>query len=254
MNKVKILEMLNKAALFAAGGVGYHVIDRALYYNENKLEEGIQTDRAEKLQTGIEEIKGGLSGIHEELEGLNVNFKSMREGAGGIYKENIGLIREKWFESAQAIKEKCGKVESKLSELSIPDWSNSEEHKRIEQIRGIVDNFTEYMENLEKTNKFLSNFSELYKYLDSISLLQESSLFHILLFIILSITVFNILSVLFANEIIKFFKLEEKYPSFELFFKLRMKFQRYYLMWNVLILLFVCIVGISIDILLFTVG
>ena len=77
---------------------------------------------------------------------------------------------------------------------------------------------------------------------------------YILLFIVLLLTVFNILSVLFGNEIIKYFNLEERFPRLGLFFRLRIKFQRYYLMWNVLILFFVCIVCIIIDILLFTVG
>ena len=64
----------------------------------------------------------------------------------------------------------------------------------------------------------------------------------------------NILSVLFGNEVIKYFNLEEKFPRLGLFFRLRLKFQRYYLILNVLTLLFVCFVGIIVDILLFTVG
>ena len=36
-NKTKILDAINKAAIFTAGGVGYHLIDRVLNYKENKF-------------------------------------------------------------------------------------------------------------------------------------------------------------------------------------------------------------------------
>ena len=113
----------------------------------------------------------------------------------------------------------------------------------------------EIIENLIKeVNNFIPSLSKLYKYLDSISLLQESSLFHISLFIVILITVFNIFSVLFANEVIRYFNLEERFPRLGIFFKLRIKFQKYYLFWSVFTLFIVCLAGIGIDILLFTVG
>ena len=57
------------------------------------------------------------------------------------------------------------------------------------------------------------------------------------MFVVIILNVINILSVLFGNEIIRYFNLEEKFPRLGLFFRLRLKFQRYYLIWNVLILL-----------------
>ena len=253
-NKSKIFDAFNKAAIFMAGGVGYHLIDRALYFNDNKIEDKIQKDRAKELQNSLKELNEGISGIGKELNSLNDKFKSMREEHISRYSENLGQLKANWIEMAQGIKEKCGSVESKLSELSLPDWENSVPYKEIKEVLALVDEFSKYIDSLEKPNKFLSDFSKFYKYLDNISILQESSLFHILLFIVLLLTVFNILSVLFGNEIIKYFNLEERFPRLGLFFRLRIKFQRYYLIWNVLILFFVCIVGIIIDILLFTVG
>ena len=76
---------------------------------------------------------------------------------------------------------------------------------------------------------------------------------HILLFSILIISVINILSVLFGNEVIKYFNLEEKFPRLGLFFRLRLKFQRYYLIWNVLILFLVCVLGIYVNLLLYSI-
>ena len=73
------------------------------------------------------------------------------------------------------------------------------------------------------------------------------------MFVVIILNVINILSVLFGNEIIRFFNLEERYPKLGIFFKLRIKLQRYYLMWSVFILFLVCISGIGIDILLFSI-
>ena len=53
------------------------------------------------------------------------------------------------------------------------------------------------------------------------------------MFVVIILNVINILSVLFGNEIIRFFNLEERYPKLGIFFKLRIKLQRYYLMWSV---------------------
>nr|WVH38152.1 LAGLIDADG endonuclease [Poriella subacida] len=101
------------------------------------------------------------------------------------------------------------------------------------------------------------NFQKFYKYLDSLTLLQESSLLHIIMFIVIFTTVFNILGVLLGNEMVRYFNLEERFPLPSnrggFYFKLRTKFQRYYLIWNVFILFIICIVGVGINILLFVV-
>ena len=105
----------------------------------------------------------------------------------------------------------------------------------------------------ESTNKLVSVINRLYEYLDTLSILQESSILHILLFTVLTDTVFNILSVLFGFELIKYFKVEERMPKLAGFFRLRAQFQRYYLIWNVSILFTVCLFGIIVNLLLFTV-
>ena len=105
----------------------------------------------------------------------------------------------------------------------------------------------------ESTNKLVSVINRLYEYLDTLSILQESSILHILLFTVLTVTVFNILSVLFGFELIKYFKVEERMPKLAGFFRLRAQFQRYYLIWNVSIIFTVCLFGIIVNLLLFTV-
>ena len=98
------------------------------------------------------------------------------------------------------------------------------------------------------------NLDYIYSYLDSLSLLQESALLHICIFITILLTLTNIFATLFANEIINYFDLENKYPSISGFLKLRAKFQKYYLIWNLIILLVLILGAIAINILVFVVS
>ena len=50
-------------------------------------------------------------------------------------------------------------------------------------------------------DKFMPDFNSLYDYLNNLSLLEESSLLHIMIFLVILITLFNILSVFFGNEL-----------------------------------------------------
>ena len=63
--------------------------------------------------------------------------------------------------------------------------------------------------------------------------------------------IYSILGVFFGNEIIKYFDLENKYPKLSIYFKLRAKFQRYYLLWDISIMFLICILGIALNVLTF---
>ena len=91
----------------------------------------------------------------------------------------------------------------------------------------------------------------LYSYLDSLSLLQEFSLIQIFIYIIISITAFQIIFIFFSNEIINSLKLDERYPSLAYYINLRSKFQRYYLLWNTLIIILVCLLAIILSLFTF---
>ena len=78
---------------------------------------------------------------------------------------------------------------------------------------------------------------------------RRGRVIHIIIFLIILVTVFNILAILFGNEIIRYFQLENRFPSLLSYFKLRSKFQYYYLVWNVSVLFLLCIVGIFLNLL-----
>ena len=99
---------------------------------------------------------------------------------------------------------------------------------------------------------FLSylNIFNIYDYLDSLTLIEESSLMLIFMF---SIILLILTGTLLSNEIIKYFNIEDKYPSISTFLKIRSKYQRYYLIWNVFSLFIICIMGIGVNLMIFVI-
>ena len=112
----------------------------------------------------------------------------------------------------------------------------------------------------KSSNKYIPDYlwdldvSKLYQYLDTLTLQQEGALFNIIILLTIFFTLFSILGIFFGNEIIKYFKLENKYTWLSKFLLIRAKFQRYYLMWNILVLFFLCILGLGINLLAFILG
>ena len=98
----------------------------------------------------------------------------------------------------------------------------------------IKDLIKKLIDRSDNGNTLLPNYNLdfLYDYLDSLTLLQESAFFHIAVLLAIGLTVFNILSVIAGNQIIDYFKLEVRYPKLAGFFRLRLKFQKYYLVLN----------------------
>lgn len=98
-------------------------------------------------------------------------------------------------------------------------------------------------------NKFVPDFNYLYDYLNSLNLLELSALLHLIVLSLICLITINIISAVLGNEIINFFKLEKKFPKLSSFLKIRLKFQKYYLILNFSLLFIICIVTIVLDIL-----
>lgn len=133
------------------------------------------------------------------------------------------------------------------------DWETSD---MCNHMKGILEKVAELEKVLgysDTKSKLLDSFSDLYKYLDSISLLQETALFNILLLLLILLSLFNIFSALFGNEVIKYFKLEERLPKLASLFRLRTNLQKYSILWSALTLFVGCIFGVIVNLILLTV-
>jgi hypothetical protein len=67
--------------------------------------------------------------------------------------------------------------------------------------------------------------------------------------LLITILSFNVLSAVLGNEIIKYFKLEENFPKLAGLLKLRLKFQKYYLILSFSLMFLIIIASILINLL-----
>ena len=82
-------------------------------------------------------------------------------------------------------------------------------------------------------SQVMSNYQAL---LDHLTLHQKYAMIHILLSIIIFISLLNMVTIYLGDELIKYLKLEQKYPKVSKYIQLRRKFITYYLMFDALII------------------
>jgi hypothetical protein len=123
-------------------------------------------------------------------------------------------------------------------------------NNKVDALNNKANTISDILSNTKNNSNFNVNFDGLYAYLDSLSFLQETALVHILIFIYMLLAILNLGSILFANQIIKYFDLENRYPYLNKILQIRAKFQIYYLIWNYVILTIICLGAILLNYLL----
>lgn len=239
---MRINEKLNNVVKFLSGGVAYSLIDKLVNHGSAKAavaEQAIRDEKLDIIQSEVSQLgnffKDHLKVIHE-----------CKEAYGN--RNNVVLDKDVVLTHLTNIKSGGVDVLSKLQELKAKqDWSIDNAYNDLLELLRDVDDLIAIINSNDPTNKFVSGVSDFFQFVENLSILQHSVLLDILLFILLILTVINILSALFGNEIIKYFNLEKRFPRLSLFFKVRASLQRYYIMWNVIILMFVCVFGVCIN-------
>lgn len=245
------IDKLAKEATFLRGGVAYSLIDKLVNYRSDIAEGVLQSNRDQKIEnmdSKIENIDSNVNNLVNFAEHLNV-IKECSQAYGN--RNNVVILdRDLTLSQLNEIKTNGGNILTRLNELkSNVDWNLEGVYEQFLELLKNVDGMIENVSNNNDiTNKFVGGFSDFFQSLESLSILQHSILLDILMFLLLIFTVINILSALFGNEIIKYFNLETRFPGLSLLFKVRSSLQRYYLMWNVFVLIFVCMFGIGINI------
>ena len=176
-------------------------------------------------------------------DNLNV-IKECREAYGN--RNNVVIDKDAALTQLNDIKPNGIDILSELKELKVnQDWNIDNAYEDLLELIIGVDDLITIVNGNDTTKK--SGLSDIFQFVENLSILQHSVLLEIFLFILLILTVINILSALFGNEIIKYFNLEKRFPRLSLFFKVRASLQIYYIMWNVFILMFVCVFGVCIN-------
>ena len=118
----------------------------------------------------------------------------------------------------------------------------------MEKIQAISDQLLDFSNFSYKTSSLwgFDNISQIISnyqaFLDNLTLDQKYAVIHILLSIIIFLSLFNIIGLYLGDELIKFLKLEEKYPKIAKYIRLRRRFITYNIIFDSLIILLALIV------------
>ena len=291
MIKPNIKKALSSLSSFGMGVIGHHYGSKWLNASEDQQTMLEAQERENTLNNNVNNLGTSVNEMKDSVNNLGTNVNEMKDNVNNLdtkitdinnyFSNKFQKLEEKLLQNGQSLDE-LPKDKIQHEEV-LKSFENSFKNSRksleegknyLDQIDVNKDNcesllskaktsFNQGYDLLVEANDKLAevfnnsklipdlDFKSFYKFLDSLTLLEESSLLHILYIIVVLSIIFNIYSAFFANEIIKYFKLEEKYPKLNKIFKLRLQFQRYYLIMNLLWLLGASLFILGLDIMVF---
>ena len=167
-----------------------------------------QKEKIDQLQEITQSDKLELTGTNESLKD---NLKTL--------SDNVGNITSECFNNpaSESCKHYLQKFKQAYDEAVI----------KSDKITEIID----------KKQKFMDNwYSDYQDFVSNLTDEQYLALIHVLILVGISIIIYNIIITYYSDRIIKYFKIEAKYPKLARFIELRRKFQFYYLTLNLIIL------------------
>lgn len=247
---------LKTTGTFLTGVVGHHYVSKLLEYKQ---------EMSASKDAELKEIAA-----REDMEILHRKLEALQRTSDNVV-DNITKLADKKI-SNEILSELSTKVDYGFKQCSTvkelfdsrgPDSmtldayrvaykaadacerANRELHDYIKNLTDFHNGKSNLVSNFN-LDSFLDSF---YEYLNSLGLLELSALFHLGVLTMICIFSFNILSAILGNEIINYFKLEERFPKLAGILKLRLKFQRYYLILNFSLIFIFCIASILINLL-----
>lgn len=250
---VNIKNKLVSAGTFLAGVVGHHYVSKLLDYKTEMAAFNRKDSELKAIveQQNMEVLQNKLDSIQQTNQSLVENVTKLADKhVPEAQLSAINIKLEFGAKHCTTVKEILDKGPENMNldfyrlayrAADACERANRDAH---EAVKGLVD-------SLNGKSNLVSNFNldSFYGYLNSLGLLELSALYHLIVLTLICIILFNILSVVLGNEIIKYFNLEERFPKLAVFLRLRLKFQRYYLILSFSLIYIICIASILINIL-----
>lgn len=203
--------LFKQAGILTGVVAGHHYFSKVFEYSANKREAEAQLQRDSKINKMVEDM--------ETLKAQNAKNQALLEN---IHTQNTELK-----EQNNVLITKNETLLAKQQE------SNIDTPKKL-----ISSNFD-----------ITSVIEDIHNYLDTLTLLQESAVIHLIFSFLLIFNAFGMLAIFFGNELIKYLDLSKKYPKLTYFLEVRNKFQRFFLLWDILLMFSICGFCIFIDLL-----
>jgi len=252
MNKIRSYIRLDN--FFKVLGVASFAMGYSNYLHREKLESirqrlEFETARRIKLEEQNIELLEKWKNSLENCQEFTSRFIELTKKAN-ILNNKIRTTNE----NIEILNSKQG-VKLEVNSLDLTDANNITDCSNE-----IVDNFHKFNNELEKLIElgrksvdslqsvdYLNNFEPLDSIREIISLLTYDQLIafiHLSGVLTIALCIFSIILIFYSEKLIVYFKIEEKFPRFGKIVKLRRKFQNYYFIINVSIIIFI-LIGIA---------
>lgn len=196
-------------ASFISGVIGHHYIGKLLEYHND-----IQSIKDQEFRdNNISLIKNSLTDLNQSVEKSNAILKKISDN-NNIPEVAMNSLQEKMNKSEISCKEVVEMLDKQKGNINEDIYLNAYKLSKncLKSVEEVNRELTKFLENYENNN-FTFNLHGYTDYLNSLSIFEVSVLFHISILVVILLLLFNIFSVFFGNEIINYFKLEEKYPK-----------------------------------------
>lgn len=241
MKKVK--DLLKTSTAFLTGAIGHYYVGKILELKEIKEQEILELknqDFQENSTKTLESVNSNLKQISEALKDPQI-AQDLKEKC----ITRVDVLKNSVLETIKANTQFKNHLNNNSS-MDLIKESHIEFSKKLydtaEEIRKLQDFIDNYKPN------FNSVLTDLYSYLDTLQLHEISALFHILLLLVILLCAMDLVLTFFVNELISYLNLENKYPRLAKFIQLRRKFQRYYILFNLSLIILFSISAIIINI------
>lgn len=132
--------------------------------------------------------------------------------------------------------------------------------KESEKASKIIKEYIEWVNNLNNGKNFWGGsnpsswidtykeiLNEWYAYMSTLTLEQLGALAHLFSAFSILFSLISIITIVYSNMLLEFFKIEEKFPKLARYIRIRQKFQQYYLFLNFLIIILILLALIFIN-------
>nr|QRH18073.1 hypothetical protein [Clavulina sp.] len=202
----------------AAGITGHHFGGKLLSYQEDKIKEAIQEERDKTLKYMKEQLDSLVTNVntmHTKIDAHNEEILNQEDKVLTQYKNEIQEAIETVNNGRRSI-EVANETFTKSLNNGLNETGVNKGLEELTMGKQTLNTASEKLEALLNKIHNRNNFwgeSELktfYEFLDSLSLIQELAFLNTMYILCITIVIWNIYSIVFANEIIKYFNIEEK--------------------------------------------
>ena len=243
----------------AVGGVAaHHYGGKLLSYRDDLMEETVQEARDEALfsmQNKVDNLVESLKNINDKIDKQQSEIDTKSDTVIDQFKEDLEEVVQVVNTGRKSIEIGDNTLKDSCAKENFNDTGINKGMDALGEARQTLDTASFKLQALLDRINGKSNFwgeselKSLYEFLDSLTLLQELAFIHIVYILCILIVIWNIYSIIFANELVKYFNIEEKYPRWNKFFTLRRKYQRYYLTLNLIYFVVFSLFVLALDLL-----